>query len=203
MCFSSEEIQSFLEGRWSLPLRRACPSLSAQAHQYVAQKPRVPTPTWVTAQYLLRWLGQAFVARAEREARQAGVPRYEYGRRSDPCWSQTVTVPQAGGYLRQQVAEAEWFLSIHIERLYRMTQTPQDEVGPDLWTQAVLGVCRHLAQCYETLRRRYKAERARAIVWDMLRRFAAWGAEEERPALPAALAGSAVAGGYRWHPAGL
>ena len=179
MCFSSEELQSFLVGRWSVPLRLACPSFAPQTQRALAlarqkgarKPPRVPAPRWMTAQYLFRWLGQAFVVRAEREKRQGGAPRYEYGRRSEPCWSQTITVPYAPGYLRQQPIEAQWFLSMNIERLYRMTQTPTEEIGTDLWGQAVLGVCQHLAQGYAALRRRYKAKQAREIVEGMLRRF--------------------------------
>jgi hypothetical protein len=143
----------------------------------VRRKAPGPVPRWVKHQYFQRWLGEAFAARAAWQAQQPGDARYRFGRRSVPNWSQTVTLaydPRPWRALPEE--ELLWYMSMNIERLYRMTQTPQWEIGEDLWTQTFLAVCRHLAQLYAALVRRCKAERARKLAQMVLRFFLTWDA---------------------------
>ena len=184
--FTSLEIQSYLKGRWSQPLRAACPHLSTQARQLVIRKTRTPIPRWVEHQYFLRWLGEACAARAAWQAKQPGAPRYYFGRRSEPNWSQTVTLaydPRPWRHLPED--DLLLCMSLYIERLYRITQTPQWEIGEDLWTQTFLGACQHLAQLYAALARRCKAARARRLTQALLTFFVTWHIDDGRTTLPA------------------
>ena len=192
MCFSAIEIKSFLVGRWSQPLRAACPHLSEQMRRTIRRKEAPPVPAWVKHQYFQRWLGEAIAARAAWQANQPGDARYRFGRRSEPCWSQSVTLaydPRPWRTLPEE--EILWYMGMNIERLYRITQTPQWEIGEDLWTQSFLAVCRHLAQLYAELVRRCRAARARTLAQMALRIFLVWDAAEiavGTPTKPLALA---------------
>ncbi len=184
MCFSAAEIKSFLVGWWSQPLRAACPHLSEQVRRTIRRAEPPPVPKWVQHQYFQRWLGEAFATRA---ARQPGEARYRFGRRSEPCWSQTETLaydPRPWRALPEE--EVLWYMGMNIERLYRITQTPQWEIGEDLWTQTFLAVCCHLAQLYAELARRCKAARARKLAQMALRIFLVWDANEAAIGTPAA-----------------
>jgi hypothetical protein len=179
MCFSAAEIKSFLVGRWSQPLRAASPHLSEQVRQTIRREAPPPVPKWVKHQYFQRWLGEAFAARAAWQASQPGEARYRFGQRSEPCWSQSVTLaydPRPWRVLPEE--DILWYMGMEIERLYRITQTPAWKIGEDLWTQTLLGVCRHLAQLYAELARRCKAERARKVARLALHLFLFWDAGE-------------------------
>jgi uncharacterized membrane protein YsdA (DUF1294 family) len=71
-----------------------------------------------------------------------------------------------------------WYAGMDIERLYRIAREPQWRVGENLWTLTLLGTCRHLAQVYGELKRRHKAAKARELMWQALRLFVTWRANE-------------------------
>lgn len=177
MCFTVAEVHSFLVARWSQPLRAACPALSEQAHQCVNRETSAPVPNWARPQYFQRWLGETITRRTAQQRRLPGAPRYRFGRRSEPCWSQTCTHPIDTRPLRRLPEdEIRWYMGMGLERLYRITQTPQWEIGEDLWTQTLLSACQYLGQLYRELLRRCKARRAREVVQEALRTFLTWDA---------------------------
>ncbi len=186
MSFSVDEVHSFLIARWSLPIRRTCPHLPAQERQTVRPKTKVPVPKGIKPQFLQRWLGSAIASRLAWQEQQTTAPRYRFGLRSAPCWSQTMTLPYEGRALRGEEEETLlWYLGMDIERAYRITQADPTEVGENLWTLTLLSACQHVAQVYRELRRRYRAKRARELVWDALRLFVSWGREPPGTALSA------------------
>ncbi len=179
MSFSIEEVESFLVSRWSLPIRRACPHLPEQERRYIREDNDLPVPKWARPQFLQRWLGQAIAARLAWQEGQPDPPCYRFGRRSAPCWSQTAILPYDPRCLRG-VDEDQllWYAGMDIERLYRIAREPQWRVGENLWTLTLLGTCRHLTQLYAELRRRCKAAKARELMWQALRLFVTWRANE-------------------------
>jgi hypothetical protein len=194
MSFTVAEVHSFLIARWSLPIRRSCVHLSAQVRHAVRPKTKVPIPKGIRPQFLQRWLGQSIASRLAWQEQRPGPARYRFGIRSAPCWSQTETRPYEGRALRRETEEDLLrYLEIGIERLYRITQEDQTEIGETLWTLTLLSACQHLAQVYLELRRRYKAERARELTWDALRLFVTWG--REPPDTPLLSAPDAARGG--------
>ena len=178
MCFTVAEIHAFLVLPWSQPLRAVCPSLSEQARQFINRKARVSAPKWARPQYFQRWLGETFARRLAQPQCQPGTPRYRFGRSSEPCWSETATHPIAMRPLRPLPEhEILWYMGMGLERLYRITQTPQWEIGEDLWTQTFLSASQYLSQLYGELKRRYKAQHAREVAQHALDTFLTWDAE--------------------------
>ncbi len=117
MSFSVDEVHSFLIARWSLPIRRTCPHLPAQERQTVRPKTKVPVPKGIKPQFLQRWLGSAIASRLAWQEQQTTAPRYRFGLRSAPCWSQTMTLPYEGRALRGEEEETLlWYLGMDIER---------------------------------------------------------------------------------------
>ncbi len=186
MWFASPDFLSFWFAAWSLPLRAACPWASAQARQCANRK--LPIPKWLAPQCLQRWVGEAIATRVAWQQAHPAARAYRFGRRSEPCWSQTAALPYDQRVLhRLEEAALLWLWGMDLERLLRIVLTPAAEVGEDLWTETALGGCAHLGQVYRELKRRYKAPQARALVWGALRFFVVWRAEEAGAATADAL----------------
>ncbi len=179
MWFSVEEVQSFLGARWSLPIRRVCLGLSAQMRQLVSANDTLKTPAWAKPAWLQLQIGEAIAARLAWQATQPGEVRYRFGRRSEPCWSQSTILPYERRALHRLEDEALLVLwGMDLERLYRIVQMHYSDVGETLWTLTLLGTCAHLAQVYTEFKRRCKARRARELAQWALRLFITWRADE-------------------------
>ena len=177
MAESLSDMESFMAGAWSLPLRRLCPHLSAQVRERVDA--HVPIPRWAQPEYLLWLVAEAISERAAWQATQPGEPRYRFGRLSEPCWEaalrQPYTVqyrhgPDAGGLLNH--------LSLELECLSRVTQAVPSEVRMTLWVLTLVETYRRLGRLFGKLKRRYKAARAREVLRQALHIFLAWHAGE-------------------------
>jgi glutamyl-tRNA reductase len=65
-------------------------------------------------------------------------------------------------------------VGIEVERLLRIADAEPCLVGTTGWTCTALSTCEHLAQLYAELKRRHKAQQARAIIREELRQFVEW-----------------------------
>ena len=182
MWFSVADFHSLLVSPWSLPIRSACLHLSQRFHEYVV--PDAPTPKWAAPRCVQRWIAQAIIARQAWQKTQPGAPRYRFGRPSEPCWSQTITLPFVlRDFKKLEEVDLLTLAGIELERLYRVAQTAADEIGETLWTLTLMASCLHLAQIYQELKRRYKARQAREILREALRLFVSWRPDETLAAL--------------------
>jgi hypothetical protein len=172
-----DDVQSFLAGDWSLPLRRACPHLSNQVRERLV--PDTPAPRWAQPQFLLYLLAEAISERLAWQATQPGEPRYRYGDLSMPAWEQALAQSYT---LQYRHAPGEWDLFSHlgreIECLYRILRTPVSNVGMTRWTLTLLAECQQFARLYRKLRRRCQAPRARELLGQALATFMYWSAGE-------------------------
>ena len=177
MLAAIDDMQSFLAGDWSLPLRCACPHLSKQVQERLV--PNTPAPKWAQPQFLLYLLAEAITERMAWQATQPGEPRYRYGDLTIPAWEQAFSQPYTLQYRR---APGEWGIFSHlgreIECLYRILRTPVSDVGMTRWTLLLLAVCQRIARLYRKLRRRCQAPRARELLRQALETFVGWCAGE-------------------------
>ena len=77
-------------------------------------------------------------------------------------------------------------MAVELERLARIAEEAPALVGGGHWTEAALAACAEIARLYAELKRRHRAERARALMGAALRQFVAW--EQPREAAPDAAA---------------
>ena len=70
---------------------------------------------------------------------------------------------------------------MEVERLLRIAEESPLLAGTGDWTSAALGASEHIAQLYAELKRRHKAQRARAILSLELRQYVDWQPARPRP----------------------
>ncbi len=165
---------------WSAPFRAACLWFTPDTQPLQGRKPNKVAPWWVRPFFVQQWVGEAIAARL---AADPDTCAYRFGRESEPVWKASAWARYPRAILRQ--LREETLLGIwgmEVERLLRIAQEHPCLVGQMEWTGAALCASEHLAQLYAELKRRFKAERARALLREELRRFVEW---EQRKAMAA------------------
>ncbi len=171
MDFKTPDLIAFWYAPWAAPLRAACcmPPLELP---WAAPVPQPLAPRWPRPLFMQRLVGQALAARVAWLKDHPWELRYHFGADSEPDWGPASTAPYDGHCLRElRVKTICWLWGMEQERLLRSVQTPPGEVGLIAWTQAILGICKHFAQMYAELKRRYHAREAREIVQREVQRF--------------------------------
>ena len=122
-----------------------------------------------------RWVAQAIAERFAWLAAHPAAPRYRYERESEPWWEAAPWTRAETAVLRAcseaLLLEMVW---IEVERLLCIADAEPKLVGQTGWTCAALCACEHLAQLYTELKRRCKAQQARALVRETLRQSMEW-----------------------------
>jgi len=172
---SSIPFQSFWSQSWSEPLRSACVWLKRDPAPVVPHIPETLAPGWLRPLCF-----QREVARAVRDRR--AWMRAHSDQAADlapqeaiPVWTRVAWTPYGRGVLRRWSDEGlvDQF-HLEVERLLRISEAPPRLLGEEVWTQAALGTCEHLAQLYRELRRRYGARAVRQALRDALTRYVCW-----------------------------
>jgi hypothetical protein len=156
---------------WSDTFRGACLWFTPETQPLRGRKPDSVAPDCVRPLLLQRWVGQAIAARL---AANPDTEEYRYARESAPRWEMWAWAAYTRRTLRLVSDERLlWLFGLEVERLLRVAQEHPSLVGGDDWTSAALCASEHIAQVYAELKRRHKAMRARALLREELRRFAA------------------------------
>jgi hypothetical protein len=181
MLFTADDVVSFWYARWAAPLRSACVALPEPPLPRPDPLPKAPR--WLRPLCVQRLIGQAVAERAAWYRVHSDLtPIYYFDNESEPCWGEVAAVSYDRECLRElKEGTVRWILGMEIERLLRIVQVVpapaargSAEVGMDAWMRAVLGVCEHVSQLYDELKRRHKAMRARAIVREELLSVLHW-----------------------------
>ncbi|HEU5369953.1 MAG TPA: hypothetical protein VFU69_15880 [Ktedonobacterales bacterium] len=174
MLFTTDDYASFWYAPWAAPLRAACVDLPEPPLPRPAALPA--TPRWLKPLCVQRLVGKAVAERAAwYRAHSDQPPIYYFDNESEPWWTEIA----AASYDCECLCELRegtlrWILGMEAERLLRIMQVAPACVGVDAWARAVLGVCEHVSQLYDELKRRHKAMRARAIVREELLSVLHW-----------------------------
>ncbi len=156
---------------WSDMFRAACLWFTPETQPLRGRSPDSAAPDRVRPLLLQRWVGQAIGARL---AANPDTCDYRWERESEPRWKVSDWASYERRALRQVSDERLlWLFALEFERLLRVAQEHPSLVGGTDWTGAALGASEHIAQVYGELKRRCKAMRARALLREELRRFAA------------------------------
>ena len=168
---------------WSLPFRSICRWFTLDS-QPVVGRALVQTAPWsIRPLFLQRWVAQAIAERFAWLEAHPAAERYRYARESEPRWEAAPWTRAEPAVLRAcSEALLLAFCWIEVERLLRIANAAPKLVGQTGWTCAALSACEHLAQLYTELKRRYKAQHARAIIREELRRFVEWQGADGSPA---------------------
>jgi hypothetical protein len=114
--------------------------------------------------------------------------RDRFGEESDPGWEmEGRLLMERRRQGRMDEATLLRLIAVELERLTRIAEEAPALVGGGCWTEAALAACAQVARLYAELKRRHRAERARALLCAELRRFVAWGCPVERAKAPAFL----------------
>ena len=171
MCFAPLVLVAFWLMPWSEPFRAACLWFTLDTQPLQGHQPDKDAPKWLRPLFLLRWVGQAVAARLAWLSEHPGARRYRYGKESIPCWDAVAWASYPRRCLRELREDTLLrIFGMEVERLLRIAEESPLLAGTSDWTSAALGASEHLAQLYAELKRRHKAQRARAILCDELRR---------------------------------
>lgn len=154
---------------WSAPFRATCLWFTPDTQPLQGRRPNKIAPAWVRPFFLHAWVAEAIAARLKANPQTCA---YLWGRASEPCYKADAWASYAGAVLREcDEHDLLNFFLLDTERLLRIAQEHPRLVGDLYWTGAALSASEHLAQVYAELKRRCKAQQARALVSQALSRF--------------------------------
>lgn len=174
MMFLAVDLVAFWLMPWSASFRRACLWFTPDTQPLQGKQPDKDAPNWLRPLCLQRWVGQTVAARLAWLKAHPDADPYRFGHESEPAWVAAAWATYDRQCLRELREQTLlWIFGMEVERLVRIAQESPILVGQGDWTQAALGASEHIAQLYAELKRRHKAMRARALLREELRRFAA------------------------------
>jgi hypothetical protein len=163
--FRPTDLVDFWLMPWSAPLRDACCWIALLGAPLHGKKPNTDAPRWLRPLFVQRWVGQVVADRLAWLKAHPEAAGDRFGDESDPGWREDGwTLPARPRLRRLGEGELLRLVAVELERLARIAEEAPALVGGGHWTEVTLASCAEIARLYAELKRRHRAERARALM---------------------------------------